>query len=67
MKSLAMTGIYISAVGLIVLAVNTYDYSPNWLIIMAMAGIALVASGVFRPVNSRLEESVREILEKLDQ
>ncbi len=48
MKALAIGLVYVTAAGLVTLAVNSYDYDAGWLIAMAAAGVGLIVIAVIR-------------------
>lgn len=48
MKSLGIAGIYVTAVGLVILAVQSYDYDPGFLIGMAIVGVGLIVLAMTR-------------------
>jgi len=48
MKALAIGMVFVTAAGLVTLAVQSYGYQPGYLIAMAGAGILLILIAVFR-------------------
>jgi hypothetical protein len=46
MKALAIGMVYVTAAGLVTLAVERYEYSPGYLLGMALAGIGLIVLAV---------------------
>ncbi len=47
-EALAIGLVYVTAAGLVTLAVNSYDYDAGWLIAMAAAGVGLIVIAVIR-------------------